>query len=187
MDTWPFNRSGRDPSQQVWRLTSAGHAYVIKSGLAQSRIADIVAEHEAAPQVGFDPTDIKDARERIAATIVARRGQDQFRKRLLALYQRRCAITGTAAEEVLEAAHIIPYQGTKTNHPSNGLLLRADIHTLFDLGLVAVDTRSMTILVSSRLQPTEYSQYAGRLLALPTKREDWPSTEALDSHRETFS
>jgi predicted restriction endonuclease len=88
---------------------------------------------------------------------------------------------------VLEAAHIIPYQGAKTNHPSNGLLLRADVHTLFDLGLVAVDTKRMTILVSSRLQPTEYSQYAGRLLALPTRREDWPSTEALDSHRETFS
>lgn len=48
-------------------------------------------------------------------------------------------MTGSRAEAVLEAAHDIGYKGPKTNRPQNRLLLRSDLHTLFDLRLVAVD------------------------------------------------
>ena len=77
-----------------------------------------------------------------------RRGQSVFRKQLLAAYNGQCAITRCDVEDVLEAAHIISYKGEETNHIGNGLLLRADIHTLFDLGLLAVDATSMRLLVS---------------------------------------
>ncbi|WP_169719739.1 HNH endonuclease, partial [Novosphingobium acidiphilum] len=53
-------------------------------------------------------------------------------------YDGKCAVTSCAIEPLLEAAHIHPYLGPKTNHVTNGMLLRADIHTLFDLGLLAI-------------------------------------------------
>jgi hypothetical protein len=174
------NRPGRDLSQQVWRLTRTGHQYVIDHGLAVSHLADDVNKSQGA----FDPTDNEDARERIKTMIVARRGQQKFRNHLLTLYQNKCAITGTVAKDVLEAAHIIPFKGPKTNHLSNGLLLRSDVHTLFDLRLIAVDTRRMTVLVSPRLKGTDYANYVGRSLNLPKDRADWPSVDALDMQRE---
>ena len=81
----------------------------------------------------FDVENIEDARKIVTVSIVQRQGQSKFRQELLAAYNSRCAITGCDIEPALEAAHIIPYKGTETNCPQNGLLLRADIHTLFDL------------------------------------------------------
>lgn len=83
----------------------------------------------------------------------------------------------------LEAAHIIPYQGDETNHISNGLLLRADIHTLFDLGLLAIDTTEMKVVVHPSLINTQYEGLMGRPLILPTNRAQWPNKAALDIHR----
>ena len=90
-----------------------------------------------------DPTGTKNARERTLSLIVRRQGQPAFRRQLIAAYKGRCAITGCEVQAVLEAAHIVPYKGSKTNDPGNGLLLRADMHTLFDLRLVAVDVATM--------------------------------------------
>ena len=56
-------------------------------------------------------------------------------------YEGKCAVTGCDVPDVLQAAHIFPYMGPETNHPSNGLL-RADIHTLFDLGLIELSQRA---------------------------------------------
>src|SRR5205823_2979542 len=81
----------------------------------------------------FDPISIEDGRRRIQAS---RQGQFAFRAALIEAYGGRCAMTGCDILEVLEAAHIVPYRGPSTNAVSNGLLLRADIHTLFDLGLI---------------------------------------------------
>jgi len=70
-----------------------------------------------APDWEFNPSDLEDARERVAGEILKRRGQPSFRKTLLKIYGNRCAITGCGATEVLEACHIVPYFGPKTNHP----------------------------------------------------------------------
>ena len=164
--------------------------------LEKSREADAVAKQQRAVEQPlenaakeldkegfFDPAEVVDARERTCAAIVRRRGQPAFRKRLLACYKRRCAITGCNAVAVLEASHIIPYMGPQTNHSSNGLLLRADIHTLFDLGLVAVDVDTMTLLVSSELNATRYEKYRERPIRVPDKPESRPSFDALQKHR----
>ncbi|MBY0528365.1 MAG: HNH endonuclease [Gemmataceae bacterium] len=116
------------------------------------------AEEELAQEGAFDPSGIKDARTRILSSIVRRQGQPAFRKRLLRAYNRRCAITGCAVESVLEAAHIVPYKGEITNHLANGILLRADFHTLFDLGLITVDEATMRLLVSTKLNGTGYEK-----------------------------
>lgn len=131
----------------------------------------------------FDPDNIQDARERIFGTIVKRRGQKAFRDALIEAYDGRCAITGCAVLDVLEAAHIHPYRGQDTNKTCNGLLMRADLHTLFDCSLISIDHENHTVLVASHLRGTEYGQLHGRTLLSPRKPSQAPNTEALKWHR----
>lgn len=148
-------------------------------------LAALAAEQAKGIEVteAFSPHSIIDAREKTLASIVRRRGQPEFRQTLLEVYGAKCAITGCDVQEALEAVHILPYRGPQTNHPSNGLLLRADIHILFDLGLISVDTKTMTILVASSLVGTSYGELAGTRLRLPKVGTLCPSQEALDQHR----
>ncbi|WP_114860570.1 HNH endonuclease [Azospirillum brasilense] len=85
-------------------------------------------------------------------------------------------------EAVLEAAHIHPYLGPSTNLVTNGLLVRADIHTLFDLGLIAVDD-DFRLLVSPELGHSPYSDLHRKPIWLPKSPSDMPSTAALRWHR----
>jgi len=132
----------------------------------------------------FSPNGVIDGRQRAMASIVRRRGQPEFRRKLIKLYSGRCAISGCEVVEVLEAAHIVPYRGPATNDPSNGLLLRADLHTLFDLGMLAIDPSAMTVLISPRLGQTSYEDLAGKPIRLPQGTSgQQPSVEALEQHR----
>jgi len=85
-----------------------------------------VPPNPAAPT--FDPEAVESDRRRRLAAITERRGQPAFRRKILLAYEGRCAFTGCDVEEVLEAAHIYPYQGDATDVISNGLLLRSDVH-----------------------------------------------------------
>lgn len=100
--------------------------------------------------------EIIDSRKRILQLIVQRQGQPEFRGKLIEAYDGKCAITGFDVKESLEAAHIVPYLGADTNHLSNGLLLRADLHTLFDLFLFTIDPQSLVVLLSPDLEKTCY-------------------------------
>ena len=140
-------------------------------------------EQQLEDEGAFDPDEIRDGRVRILASIVRRRGQPLFRRRLLDAYGGRCAISGCTLEAVLEAAHIVPYRGPETNHSRNGLLLRADLHTLFDLHLIAIDAASLTVLVSPQVAGTSYEEYSGKRIQLPVDRACHPSRMALKEHR----
>jgi len=132
----------------------------------------------------FDWSTLEDARERTLRAIVQRQGQPLFRDTVLKAYGYRCAITNCDAVPALEAAHIIGYNGPDTNHVSNGLLLRADIHTLFDMGLITIDTATMSVHVAPSLAGTVYSELAEKPLRVPIKEALRPSKVALDQHRE---
>ena len=156
--------------------------------VSQERAAIPTRIFHAANQEGaFDPENTKDARERILATIVRRRGQPEFRQKLLSLYGGKCVLTGCDAEQALEAVHIQPYKGKHTNHPRNGMLMRADLHTLFDLHLIAVDTSNMTILLAPALKSTSYGILQGKNLKIPKDCPYPPSQAALDKHRKRFA
>jgi hypothetical protein len=120
----------------------------------------------------LDVRSLDDARWRVFSSIVQRRGQALFRARLLEAYDGRCAISGTDAEAALEAAHVVPYLGPRTNVTSNGLLLRADIHTLFDLGLIGVHCLTRTVVISSELESTVYGSLHGSTLREPLATRD---------------
>jgi len=128
----------------------------------------------------FSPEDAEKAKEKVARAVALRRGQPKFRKRLLSIYGNKCAITGTSFPSVLEAAHIVPYMGEKTNHVTNGILLRVDLHTLFDLGYVGID-QNYEVVVASSMRATEYEVYNGKRILLPVSKSEWPSLPALKS------
>lgn len=137
-------------------------------------------EAGAASAVETAPVSMDDARTKIAQSIVRRRGQAKFRAELLEAYGGRCAVTGCPVAAVLEAAHIKPYLGDHTNVVQNGLLLRADLHTLFDLKLLRIEPQSRTIVLGPALEGTEYWPLNGRPLA-PTKgAADRPAQDCLD-------
>lgn len=183
--TTKYNDQSDNIVSKTFSETQADYTPDITELLHVDDIDNILGEEEEKLDVihAFDLNDITDARERIFAAIIRRRGQSKFRSSLLKAYNGKCAITGTDAREVLEAAHIVAYKGSPTNRISNGLLLRADIHTLFDLRLIAIDTATMTVLVSTRLQSTEYTGMIGKLLNLPVIASERPSKHALDIHR----
>jgi putative restriction endonuclease len=85
--------------------------------------------------------------------------------------------------DVLEAAHIRTFPGEDGNRPANGLLLRADIHTLFDLDLLGIEPDRLRV----ELHPDvikEYGQFAGKTLGC--KEAHRPSREALQNRYEQF-
>ena len=132
----------------------------------------------------FDPNARVDDRQRVVAQVVRRQGQPRFRRLLLQAYDGRCAMSSYDAEPALEAAHIVSYRESQANHPANGLLLRADLHDLFDLGLVAVNTDDMKVVLAKSLAGTMYESLDGQSLRIPSDKDLRPSVEALDSHRQ---
>ena len=108
----------------------------------------------------------EDARELVLRQIRARRGREPFRRMLCDRFQNRCVVTGCSALAVLEAAHIMPYRGVADNDCQNGLLLRADIHTLFDLDLLSIEPRTWIVKIHPRIED-QYGKYAGRRLIMP--------------------
>ncbi len=165
------SHEGREPADFVLRRE------IVDSAVADPDTSELVPE-------GFDPLDMEDARKKTLGAIIRRQGQPAFRRDVLQAYQRRCAVTGCQVEEVLEAAHIVGYRGPQTNHISNGILLRADLHTLFDLGMVSID-QDYRLIVSPGLDETEYGQWHRKVISLPQKVAERPSLVALGLHWET--
>jgi hypothetical protein len=117
--------------------------------------------------------------EHCLMAIEARRGQAAFRTQLLQAYGARCAITSCSVEALLEAARIAPHMQPGDDRLSNGLLLRCDIHTLFDLNLIALDEH-YRVHVSALLRDSEYWTYDSRQLEFRDGIADHqPDREAL--------
>ena len=119
----------------------------------------------------------------------ARLGQGAFRVLVTEAYKRRCAITGERTLPVLEAAHIKPYAKSGPHLISNGVLLREDLHTLFDDGYLTI-TDELRVEVSQRIKAEfqngrEYYAHHGKaLVALPGQPDERPSAEFLRWHNE---
>ncbi|MDY0002117.1 MAG: HNH endonuclease [Polyangia bacterium] len=117
-----------------------------------------------------------------------RLGQGSFRVAVTGAYGGACAVSREHSLPVLDAAHIRPYADEGGHDVANGLLLRADIHRLFDAGYVTV-TPEHLFVVSSRLEKEWengkiYYEMQGRSITLPGRRDDRPSPELLRWHNE---
>ncbi len=107
-----------------------------------------------------------------------RHHQSAFRSNLLTVYGHRCAVTGADVPAALQAAHIDPHSKTADNRTDNGLLLRADLHALFDMGLLRVSPVSLRIDLHPSLRQSTYADLQGQQLRA---REDdgRPNDDAL--------
>ena len=118
-----------------------------------------------------------------------RLGQSAFRVLVTEAYQNRCAITGERTLPVLQAAHIKSYASNGPHAVDNGILLKSDFHTLYDVGYLTIDT-DYRVNVSPRLHADydngkDYYKYHGqKLLILPNNVNQLPSKEYLEWHNE---
>ena len=119
-----------------------------------------------------------------------RLGQGAFRILITDGYERRCAFTGERTLPALDAAHIRPFSEIKQHSLDNGLLLRKDLHALFDRGYVTV-TPKLHIEVSKRIKEEfengrEYYRLHGQEMRPPAARHMHPSSNSLAWHNENI-
>ncbi|HEX5102814.1 MAG TPA: HNH endonuclease [Pirellulaceae bacterium] len=134
----------------------------------------------------FIAESVDEEHNRVLREVAERRGQDKFRNALIAAYDGHCAITGCDAVPALEAAHITPFGGAGSDDVRNGLLLRADIHTLFDLNLLGIEPESLAITLAERLLGTFYADLSDRKLLTPVDSSAEPNFEALRDRCDEF-
>jgi putative restriction endonuclease len=166
---------GKIPLLDIWQNSSRLESLSV--GTLTEKVSEEVGD--------FDPSDIEDARQRQLRAIVQRRGQNKFRQNLMTIHGARCQITNCDVPDALEAAHIVPYQGLNTNHIKNGLLLRSDIHTLFDLYLISINPENHEIVLSKGLKNSVYQELDGKKLRLPSNTK-FISNLALEVHYDRF-
>lgn len=167
-ERWYVHRYARD----------SGECLLVRGLVPETDPVDSNGETAADDEIGAD--DDKRLRE-----VAIRRGQTEFRQALLAAYDRRCAVTGSGVVNLLEAAHIIPHAEGRNYSVTNGLLLRADIHTLFDLHLLSIDSR-LQIHVSKTLASSEYWDFNGKPLAQMPRMRDQPHPSSLQDRHERY-
>jgi predicted restriction endonuclease len=119
--------------------------------------------------------------------ICPRLGQGAFRIGVTEVYDRRCAVTGERTLPILDAAHIRPYGQGGDHDITNGLLLRTDIHRLFDLGYVTV-SQDGKFEVGRRLKDDfengkHYYVMQGKQLSWPHDLEQRPRREFIEWHQ----
>ncbi len=117
-------------------------------------------------------------------------GQSAFRLNVAEAYSNKCAISGETALPTLQAAHIKPYSEQGSNNlNTNGILLRSDLHRLYDKGYIAI-SEDYKIKVSKRLgeefNSEYYNRYDGKELSMPSSINDYPSKEFLIWHNEHY-
>lgn len=111
---------------------------------------------------GEAPDDNPNELAKFAAKV--RKGQPKFRKKLMELYENKCALSGWGPPEVLEAAHIYAHAKSGINHSKNGLLIRADLHYLMDAGLLRIHPTTLKIQLNEKLRDTAYWELNGQQL-----------------------
>jgi len=145
---------------------------------------DWLAARRLAPRTPDDPRGPGSEAEARAWTlrqVRQRQGQGRFRAQLLQHYRGQCAVTDEPCLDVLEAAHIEPFATSEDHAVTNGILLRSDLHTLFDLHLIGVDAKG-ALVVSPQVTSPTYRALDGTKLAVPKSKLARPSPPALAEH-----
>jgi putative restriction endonuclease len=122
--------------------------------------------------------------------VTPRLGQGAFRIAVTEAYGRQCAVSGGKVLPALDAAHIRPYHDGGLHLKSNGLLLRKDIHSVFDAGYATVDS-DYRFVVGEKIKEVydngnEYRRLHGAQLRLPNNVADQPDLDFLRWHNERF-
>ncbi len=138
--------------------------------------------------VQYIPNEVREESPRYGEPVLVqpRLGQASFRILVTDAYERKCTITNERTLPALDVAHIKPYSQSGQNIISNGLLLRKDLHALFDKGYITI-APSMEIEVSRKIREEfengrDYYHYQGNRIRMPRNINDRPSSEFLEWH-----
>lgn len=142
-------------------------------------------ESRAETKYGYIPS-VEDKKLRKMRNTVVREGQQKFRKTVLDSFNRKCCISNTDIDVVLEAAHITPYNGKPSNNLENGICLRTDIHRLWDSYLISINPETFTVEVSDLLIDTEYKLFEGKEVFKSLDRNSIPQKLTLSEHYAKF-
>lgn len=112
--------------------------------------------------------------------------QASFRRDLLAAYDYRCAISGYDTVPALTATYISSYLGAASNKPSAGILLRADLSTLYRQSLISINPETYEVAVGNCLRNSSYSHFDRRRIILPDCDAFKPSRSRLEAHHSAF-
>ena len=111
-----------------------------------------------------------------------REGQAEFRATLLNNYKNKCALTGCDVIDVLDAAHIVPYSESYDHSECNGIILRTDLHRLFDRGMIGFDPHSGKLVLSNNLEQSTYKNLQNGSVFWPSDPKKRPSIENIKWH-----
>jgi putative restriction endonuclease len=131
-------------------------------------------------------TSVGQARFGTPTLITPRLGQGAFRVAVTEAYGRQCAVTKGKVLPALDAAHIKPFSEGGEHVKSNGILLRKDIHSVFDAGYVTIQD-DLTFSVSKKVKEVfnngeEYLRLHGSIVRRPDRKADWPDIDLLRWH-----
>jgi len=168
------------------RHTQVGKTYDLTAGLGRELWDRVVGARAVIRHAGSESMEMYGQ----PTVFRPRLGQGAFRVLVTDAYERHCAVTGEKTLPVLEAAHIKPVAHGGTHRVDNGLLLRSDIHTLFDRGYVTV-TPDLQFRVSERLRRDWnngriYYQLDRQAISLPPDHSSRPSRLELEWHADTL-
>jgi putative restriction endonuclease len=147
-------------------------------------VAAMAVPEGGAEKPSDSPASRIEERRRVLQEISLRRGQPQFRERLIRRYGLRCQISGYDFSPAIEAGHILPYAAGYDNGAGNGLLLRSDLHTLFDLGFIGIDPTTLRVSFNPACLCAGYAAYDGGLLFI--NGTSGPDTGALKERWEFY-
>ena len=188
---WP--REAWIPVPSDWsKNIVTGKGYPVTSATGAALWAEVQARLANVDPNPFG-TAVAEPPERYGApvTIRPRLGQGAFRVEVTDAYERKCAITGEKTLPALEAGHIRPYAKNGPHEIRNGLLLRSDLHNLFDLGYLTV-TLDYRVQVSRRIREEfqngrhYYALHGQPLSVLPQHEPARPAPEFLEWHHGIF-
>jgi putative restriction endonuclease len=187
-DPFFFPRETWIPAPKDFHLsTQVGKGYDLASGTGMALWNEVLLRRKS---VRLDRIALPETPMYGEPTLARRRlGQGAFQLLVQDIYERRCAMTGEKVIHVLEAAHIRPVSEQGTHRIDNGLLLRSDVHTLFDRGYITV-TPDYRMKVSQRLKADfdngeEYLRLRDQIIRSPRNETDRPGKEFLEWHADT--
>lgn len=180
-----------DWSASIVRGKASGYELDKEAGKSILKNLEHALHKQNAFNLGMEVHQIDEAKARYGKEIMIRPrlGQGTFKIAVTDAYHRSCAITEEHTLPVLEAAHIKPFSDGGPHEISNGLLLRSDIHRLFDKGYITV-TPDLHIEVSRRIREEfengrYYYPFDGHLLNhFPKSPQERPDKEVLIWHNE---
>ncbi len=128
-----------------------------------------------------------EAARRVLRELKARDGQPVFRANVLAVYGGKCAISGCGTLAALQAAHIEPFVGPDSHRITNGMALRADLHSLFDTDLLGIEPKTGRVYVHPDIQKNgDYPELDGISISAPIHAQAAPEKKAMEARWKSF-